>query len=276
VFGKAALFTCLRSAEGGYRVCLRNIACAFLALILGGTAFANGAEIKVVGGSAVAPVLAELIADFERTSGHKVRMDLDGAIGAMADRVSKGEVADVVIVSGAQIEALVREAKVVAGSRTDIGKVGIGIFVGKGAQKPDISSVEALERTLRAARSIGYNDPAAGAPVGVYLLGLCERLGIAAEMSRKTVVFKQRSERFEAVARGDVEIGFNQVSEIVVAPGVDLVGPLPAPVQRYTLFSCGIVAGGREQGSSLHSLSRRPEAKSGGPRDLKRPDACAL
>jgi molybdate transport system substrate-binding protein len=175
-------------------------------------------------------------------------MDLDGAIGAMADRVSKGEVADVVIVSGAQFEALMGEAKVVAGSRTDIGKVGIGVFVGKGAQKPDISSVEALERILHAARSIGYNDPAAGAPVGVYLIELFERLGIASEMSRKTVVFKQRSERFEAVARGDVEIGFNQVSEIVVAPGVDLVGPLPAPVQRYTLFSCGIVASGRTGG----------------------------
>ena len=121
---------------------------AIIALIVGGSAFANAADIKVVGGSAVASVLFELIADFERSSGHKVRADLDGAIGAMADRVRKGEVADVVIVSESQIDALMREGKVVLGSRTDIGKVGIGLFVRKGAQKPDISSIGAFERVF--------------------------------------------------------------------------------------------------------------------------------
>jgi molybdate transport system substrate-binding protein len=226
---------------------LRKVVHALIAFTLGGGGLANAAEIKVIGGSAVAPVLAGLIADFERTSGHKVQMDLDGAIGAMVDRVRKGAVADVVIVSGDQIDALIDEGKVVAGSRTDIGEVGIGLFVRNGAPKRDISSVEAFEKVLHAAKSIGYNDPAAGAPVGVYLVGLFERLGIAAEMESKTVVFRQRSERFEAVARGDVEIGFNQISEIVVAPGIDLVGPLPKAVQRYTLFSGGILAGSREQ-----------------------------
>jgi molybdate transport system substrate-binding protein len=207
----------------------------------------KAADIRVLAGSAVIPVMSELIPRFEQSSGHKIVSDFDGAIGAMTDRLLGGEVADVGIVAGSQIDALVRANKVVAGSRVDIAKVGVGVFVRKGAPKPDIGTVEAFKLTMAAARSIGYNDPAAGAPVSLYLLELFERLGIAEEMQRKATAFKQRSERFEAVARGDVEIGFNQISEIIAAPGVDLVGPLPAPIQRYTLFASGIVASGRQQ-----------------------------
>lgn len=211
---------------------------------------ANAAEIRLLAGSAVTPVMAQLVAKFEQSSGHQVVADLDGAIGAMTNRLLRGEYADVAIVSGAQIDTLVREGQVLAGSRVDLAKVGVGVFVRKGAPKPDIGSIEAFKRTLVAAKSIGYNDPAAGAPVSLYLIELFERLGLTEEMKTKTTVFKQRSERFEAVARGDVEIGFNQTSEIVAAPGVDLVGPLPAPVQRYTLFASGIVARGKHQDAS--------------------------
>jgi molybdate transport system substrate-binding protein len=223
----------------------------------------------------VIAALAELIPKFEQSSGHKVRTDFEGAIGQMADRVRKGEVADVVIVSGAQVDELTREGKVMAGSRRDVAKVGVGVFVRRGAQKPDISSVGAFKRALGAAKSIGFNDPAEGAPVSLYIIDLFERLGIAAEMKPKTVVFKQRSERFEAVARGDVEIGFNQISEIVATPDVDLVGPLPAPVQRYTLFSSGIVANGREQSAGTNLSRSFPlhlSWGSGKAKDLRHPD----
>jgi molybdate transport system substrate-binding protein len=219
-------------------------------LLLFACSGSNAAEIKVLGGSAVIPVMTELVARFEQSSGHKVLSDFDGAIGQMTERLARGESADVGIVSGAQIDRLIREGRVVPGSRVDIAKVGVGMFVRKGAAKPDIASPDAFRRALGAARSIGYNDPAAGAPVSLYLLELFERLGIAAEMKAKTVVFKQRSERFAAVARGDVEIGFNQISEIVAAPGVDLVGPLPPDVQRYTLFAAGIIARSREQNAA--------------------------
>ena len=223
--------------------------CAIAALVVC-FGSANAAEIKLLAGSAVTPVMVELVAKFEQSSGQKVVADLDGAIGAMTDRILKGEYADVAVVSESQIDMLVREGKVLAGSRVDLAKVGVGVFVRKGALKPDISSVEAFKRAMIAAKSIGYNDPAAGAPVSLYLIELFKRLGIAEAMKAKTTVFKQRLERFEAVSRGDVEIGFNQISEIVAAPGVDLVGPLPAPIQQYTLFSSGIVAIGKDQDAS--------------------------
>jgi molybdate transport system substrate-binding protein len=236
---------------------------AVAALIIGAATAANAAEIKVLAGSAVTPVMNELIARFEHSAGHRVLTDFDGAIGAMTDRIRKGEPADVLIVSQAQIDLLEREGKVLSGSRVDLAKVGVGAFVRRGAVKPDISSLEAFKEAMRVAKSIGYNDPAAGAPVGIYLLGLFERLGIARDTQVKTTTFKQRSERFEAVARGDVEIGFNQISEIVAAPGVDLVGPLPSPVQSYTLFASGIVASSKQQdaGRAFVAFISSPEAR---------------
>ena len=223
------------------------VAAAISSLMFSNANVAAAAQIKILAGSAIETAMAVLIPQFEKSSGHKVTFDFNGAIGAMTDRVQKGEAADVVVVSGAQIDALEKQGKVVAGSRTDIAKVGIGLFVRKGAPEPDIRSVDAFKRTMLAARSIGWNDPAAGAPVSIHMIGVLERLGITDAMKPKTVAFQHRSERFEAVARGDVEIGFNQISEIIAAPGVDLVGSLPAPIQNFTLFAAGVVATSKEQ-----------------------------
>jgi len=224
-------------------------AMASLALSIALADVAAAAEIKVLSGSGVQPAMNELVPQLEQASGHKVMFDY-GTVGGMAQRVRAGEIADVLIASGPQVATLESEGKVVAGTRTDLGRTGIGIFVRKGTPKPDISSVDAFKQTMLAAKSIGWNDPAAGAPVSIYMLEAFARLDIAEAMQPKTVAFKQRSERFAAVARGDVEIGFNQISEILAAPGVDLVGPLPAPIQNYTLFAAGIVTNGREQSAA--------------------------
>lgn len=231
-----------------------------LLLGLGNPAAAD--EIKVLAGSAMDEPLHVLIPQFERSTKHKVVMDSDGAIGAMAKRVENGEAADVLIASAAQLAALEKSGRVIAGTARQVARLGVGIFVRKGAPKPDISTPEAFKASMLAARSIGYNDPAAGAPVGIYLLQLFDRMGIGPQMQGKTVVFKQRTERFAPVARGEVEIGFNQVSEIIVQPGIELVGPLPPPIQNYTVFAAGVVASGasRDAGRAFVEFIAAPAA----------------
>lgn len=230
-----------------------------LALVVN-TSFAD--EIKVLAGSAMDEPLSVLIPQFERSTKHRVVMDSDGAIGAMAKRVEGGEAADVLIASAAQLAALEKNGKVIADTARPIARLGVGVFVRKGAPKPDISTPEAFKASMLAARSIGYNDPAAGAPVGIYLLQLFDRMGIGPQMQSKTVVFKQRTERFAPVARGEVEIGFNQVSEIIVQPGIELVGPLPQPIQNYTVFAAGVVASGasRDAGRAFVEFIAAPAA----------------
>jgi molybdate transport system substrate-binding protein len=214
---------------------------AALALTVG--TWSHAAEIKVLAGSAIQPVMNAIIPAFEAKAGHRVVFDY-GTVGGMARRVQEGEKADLAVVSGPQMDDLVRTGRVVPQTRLDLGKTGVGVFVKKGAPKPDISSVESFKSAMLSAKSIGYNDPAAGAPVSIYLIGLFERLGIADRMTPKTVAFKDRGERFGAVARGDVEIGFNQISEIIAVPAVDLVGPLPAPIQNYTVLSIAALSNG--------------------------------
>ncbi len=143
----------IRSSSAGTIAATVAAAISCLLLIATAGSFANAAEIKVLTGSAVEPAMIELIPKFERSSGHKVTFDY-GTIGGMTDRLLKGEAADVAIVPDPQIDALEKQGKVIAGSRVDLAKVGVGVFVRKGAPKPDISSVEAFKRTLLATKSI--------------------------------------------------------------------------------------------------------------------------
>jgi molybdate transport system substrate-binding protein len=215
---------------------LRALAC-FVAM----AGAAQAAEIRILAGSAIQPVMEDLVPAFEKATGHRVAWEW-GAAGGMAQRAQKGERADAVVATASQVEALLRDGRVVAGTRRDLGTTGVCVFVRKGAPRPDIGSVEAFKRTMLDAKSIGYNDPQAGAPVSIYLIELFSRMGITPQMASKTVVFTKRSDRFEAVARGDVEIGFNQVSEILAQPTVELVGPLPAAIQNNTTFAIGLLA----------------------------------
>ncbi len=209
--------------------------------ITGGIA-ARATEIKLLCAVALHPAIDALIPDFDKSSGHKVTVAYATA-GAVADRVQKGEAADIVISSVPMIDRLQAQGKVVAGDRVIIAKVGVGAFVRKGAAKPDISSADAFKRSMLAARSIAYPDPAGGGASGIYVASLLERLGIAGEMKPKTKLLPPTEVLYGSVASGDVEIGFNQISEILAQSTVELAGPLPSAIQNYTQFAPGIVTG---------------------------------
>ena len=203
---------------------------------------ARAAEIKLLYAVALDPAMVVLIPDFEKSSGHKVTLAY-GSAGAVTNRVQKGESVDVVITAAPQFDQLQAQGKVVAGGRVIIAKVGVGVFVRKGGTKPDLASVDGFKRSLLAAKSIAFVDPAGGGASGVYVASLLERLGIAAEMKLKTKLFPPTEVLYASVATGDVEIGFNQISEILAQPTVELAGPLPSAIQNYTQFAPGIVTG---------------------------------
>jgi molybdate transport system substrate-binding protein len=183
------------------------------------------------------PAIDALIPDFEKSSGHKITVTY-GTAGAVADRVQKGESADIIVSSVPMIDRLQAQGKVIAGDRIIMAKVGVGAFVRKGAAKPDISSADAFKRSILAATSITYPNPSGGGASGIYVASLLERLGIAAEMKQKTKLSTLET-LYAIVASGDVEIGFNQVSEILAQPTVELAGPLPPAIQNYTPFAPG-------------------------------------
>ena len=133
-----------------------------------------------------------------------------------------------------------------AGSRVDLAKSGIGIAVRAGAPRPDVSTPDALKKALLAAKTVGYTS----GPSGVYMAGLVERMGIAAEVKAKFRSVPSGGTIGTIVASGDCEIGFQQVSELVHIPGIDYIGPLPAEVQRVTVFSSGLQTGAPKPGAA--------------------------
>jgi molybdate transport system substrate-binding protein len=248
------------------------VAISSLFLIATGISVARAADIRLFCAGALQPAVRELLLKFEESSGHKVTATYQTA-GALTDRIQKGDAVDVAIVSAPQIDELEKAGKVAAGSRIDIAKIGIGAFMRKGAAKPDISSVDAFKRSMLAAKSIAYPDPAIGAAASVYLAGLLDRLGVAAEMAPKTKFLSAPptgGPLYENVASSAVDIGFNQISVVLVQPNVDFIGPLPLEIQNYTLFAAGAGAGSKEVSagqaviSYLSSTAARNSMKSKG------------
>ena len=196
------------------------------------------AEIKVLSSIATKEAYLELVPQFENTTGHKVATTWSGTTAIM-QRMAAGERYDLVIISSTELDELIRQGKIVSGSRVDLAKSGIGVAVRAGAPQPDIGSAEALKKTLLAAKTVGYTS----GPSGVYMGTLVERMGIADEVKAKFRSVPSGGTIGTIVASGDCEIGFQQVSELVHIAGIDYIGPLPAEVQRITVFSCGMQAG---------------------------------
>lgn len=233
-----------------------------LALILFVTGVTNAAEINVMSSGGFFAAIRDLAPQFERTSGHKVVLISGSSMGssstAIPARLQRGEPADVVILAGSEVDKLILDKKVVAGSRVDLVLSKIGMVVRAGARKPDISTPEAFKRTLLDAKSIGYSASASG----VYLSQiLFKRLGIYDQIIGKSKeIVGDRVATW--VARGDLEIGFQQVSELLPIPGVDFVGTLPAELQKVTVFSSGIAVSAKEPeaGKALVKFLASPAA----------------
>ena len=217
-----------------------SIVAAASALLLSG--MANAAEIKVLSTQATEEAYRELVKQFEKASGHKVATTFTGTLGAMK-RLADGETYDLIIMSSSSIDELIKSGKIVRGSRVDFAKSGVGVAVRRGAPKPDISSTEALKKTLLAAKSIGYST----GPSGNYIVSLFEKMGISDQVKPKLKQTPTGVFVGSIIASGEVEIGFQQVSELMHFAGIDYLGPLPADVQYITVFSSGVHAGAKQE-----------------------------
>src|SRR6266478_1991277 len=230
---------------------MRRYASRAIALVAAGLFLFAGAtraaEVKVMISGGFFAAYRILAPEFQSATGHTVATSSGPSMGntpeAIPNRLKRGEPADVLIMVGSALDELVKEGKVVSGSRVDLARSKIGMAVRAGTPKPDIGTVEAFKRTLLDAKSIAYSDSASGVYLSTVLfprLGIADRVG---PKSRKVA----GNERVGAlVARGDAEIGFQQISELLPVPGITFVGPLPPGAQQVTVFSAGIAVGAKE------------------------------
>jgi len=206
----------------------------------------QAAEINALVSTAIKAATDELLPPFERANGHLVRATY-GPSGALIRRFDAGERADVFVTDSLAIDALIKQGKVVP-ARVDLARTGIGIAVRKGAPRPDVSTPEALKHALLAARSVAHAAPASGSITAAHIMGVFERLGIAAEVTAKVKLAAGGPDGRVSVlvSNGVAEIGLQQVSELMSNPDVDVIGMLPPELLQITLYSAGVTASARE------------------------------
>jgi molybdate transport system substrate-binding protein len=218
----------------------------FLAVVFASIAWgaADAAEIKVLASNAIKEAYVEFAPLFEKTSGHKLNTAWHGTNDILA-KLRAGENFDLVIAATPALNLMVKESKVAAGSIVDLVRSGIGVGVPKGAPKPDISSGDAIRKHLLTAKGVGFST----GPSGVFLEGLFKKWGIYDQIKGKLKQTKTGVPVATLIVSGDVDIGFQQVSEIMLYPGIQYVGALPADIQHITVFSGGI-----------HAAAKQPDA----------------
>src|SRR3984957_7702552 len=205
------------------------------------TTAARAAELKLLTAGAFKSTVMALLPDYERASGNKVLLEND-TVGGLRKRIEAGEKFDVVVMTPETVDKLAGEGKVISGSRTNLARVGVCVMVKTGANKPDISTVDAFKKAVLEAKSISFIDPASGGSSGIYIEKLLERLGISDQVKPKEKL-KQGGYVADYVESGQAELGIHQISEILPHAGVALVGPLPKEIQNYTVYAAGIGTG---------------------------------
>jgi molybdate transport system substrate-binding protein len=207
---------------------------------------ARGEDLRVMASGAFTEAYHHLTPEFERSNHIKIftayGASMGGAPDSIPSRLQRGEPADLVILAAPALEDLIKQGKIVAGSRVDLARSSIGVAVRAGASKPDISTMEALKNTLLRAKSIAYSSSASGAYLSHELF---PRLGIADQIASKCIQVPSGPVGV-VVARGDAELGLQQISELLPVPGLTYVGPLPAEAQKVTVFSAGIATAAKD------------------------------
>jgi molybdate transport system substrate-binding protein len=194
--------------------------------------------MKILCSNGVKSVMLEILPACERKSGKKLDMVWGSTLGLAKD-IQAGAGGDLAILTAEVIDDLIAQRQAAAGSRVDLARSGIGIAVRNGAAKPDIASPEALKRALLAAKSVAHSKTGQS---GIYFPTVLAKLGIGEAMRGKLVVPEGGPPIGELVARGEAEIGVQQISELMPVAGIEIVGPLPDPLQKITVFSAGVLA----------------------------------
>jgi molybdate transport system substrate-binding protein len=206
---------------------------------------AKADDLKVISAGAVRGLIAQIIDDYSRQTGQKFDFTI-GTTGQLRNIIATGQHADLIIVSAPLMGELEKTGKLTAGSRADLGRVGIGVAIRDGAAVPDVSTPDAFKQALVAARSVAYTDPAEGGTSGIYFDGLAQRFGIADAVRKKAVLTKGGREAAIAVVEGHAEMAIIFISEAAAVKGVKLAGPLPPPLQDYSVYAAAIPASSKD------------------------------
>jgi molybdate transport system substrate-binding protein len=209
---------------------------AVLAVLLPFATGIRAAEIKVFASNGVKEALQELAPDFERQTGHKLKMEF-GLAAALKRQIEGGAAFDVAVLTDAGIEDLAKHGRIAAASRADVARSGVGIGIRAGAARPDIGSTEALKRALLAAKSVSWAKEGAS---GVYFASLLQRMGIAELIMPKARLAPSGAAVGALLVNGEAELGALLVNELMAVRGVEVLGPLPPELQNYTVFTTGV------------------------------------
>jgi len=215
---------------------------ALLSLFSWASGPARADEVKVLTAGAFKPIVLSVAAAFEKGSGHKLVIDNDTA-GGLLRRIGGGEAFDVAVLTPAAVKELVGAGKIAAGTPVNLARTSVGVAVKDGAPRPDISTVAAFKAALLAAGKVAYIDPAAGGSSGIYFSKLLETMGIA-DVVRAKAVLVPGGLVAQRLVTGEADLAVHQISEILAVPGAVLVGPLPAEIQSYTVYTGGLAAAG--------------------------------